>query len=74
MQAAPIDGNGNAVGQKRTETFVSMSIARFDRVRQSKNILLKTFFTTADGGLVPVKLLATQNATIKLGLKVKTRY
>ncbi|MBL7775957.1 MAG: hypothetical protein JNK89_08130 [Saprospiraceae bacterium] len=74
MQAAPIDANGNAVGSKRTETFVPMDITRFDRVRQSEKILLKTFFTTAEGGLVPVKLLATQNATVKLGLKVKTRY
>jgi hypothetical protein len=72
MEAAPIDGNGNAVGQQRTETFVPMDVARFDRVRQAEKILVKTFFTTANGGLVPVKLLATQNATIKLGLKIKT--
>lgn len=74
MEAAPVDANGNANGEKRTETFVPMDVARFDRVRQAKQMLLKTFFTTANGGLTPVKLLATQNAAVKLGLKVKTRY
>jgi len=74
MEAAPIDGNGNAVGSKRTETFVPMDVERFDRVRLAEKIFVKTFFTTANGGLVPVKLLATQNATIKLGLKIKTRF
>lgn len=74
MEAAPVDGNGNAVGSKRTETFVPMDVTRFDRVRQAEKIFVQTFFTTADGGLVPVKLLATQNATIKLGLKIKTRF
>jgi hypothetical protein len=73
MQAPPIDANGNAIGSKRTETFVPMDITRFDRVRQSKSMLMRTFFTTAEGGLVPVKLLATQSTTVKMGLKVKMR-
>lgn len=74
MQAAPIDANGNATGQQRTETFVPMDIDRFDRVRQSKQLLLRTFFTTANDGQTSVKLLATQRSTIKMGLKVRTRY
>ncbi len=73
MQAPPIDANGIAIGSKRTETFVPMDITRFDRVRQSKSMLMRTFFTTAEGGLVPVKLLATQSTTVKMGLKVKMR-
>lgn len=74
MEAAPVDANGNASGQKRTETFVTMGIDRFNRVRESETILLKSFFTTANDGTVPVKLLAIQNAAVKLGIKVKTRY
>lgn len=74
MEAAPVDANGNVTGEKRTETFVTMDVDRFDRVRQSEKILLRTFFTTANGGQTYVKLLATQEATVKLGLKIKTRY
>jgi len=73
MDAAPTDANGNTTGSNRTETFVTMDIDRFDRVRRAKQIFLQTYFTTANGGMVPVKLLATQNATVKLGLKVKTK-
>lgn len=73
LQAPSVDGNGIAIGSKRTETLVPMDVERFDRVRQSKNILMRTFFTTADGGLVPVKLLATQSAAVRMGLKVKLR-
>lgn len=74
MNAAPVDANGNVTGSNRTETFVPMDITRFDRVRKTKTVFLKTFFTTANGGTVPVKLLATQQAAVKLGLKIKTRY
>lgn len=74
MEAAPVGADGIATGQTRTETFVPMDIDRFDRVRQSEKLLLRTFFTTANGGTTPVKLLATQSTAIKLGLKVKTRY
>ncbi len=74
MEAAPVDANGTTSGEKRTETFVPMDVARFDKVRQAKQMLLKAFFTTANGGMTPVKLLATQNAAVKLGLKVKNRY
>ncbi len=73
LQAPPVDANGIAIGSRRTETFVPMDITRFDRVRQSANILMRSYFTTAEGGLVPVKLLATQSAAVRMGLKVKLR-
>jgi len=73
LQSPSVDANGIAIGSKRTETFVPMDITRFDHVRQSKNILMRTFFTTAEGGLVPVKILATQSAAVRMGLKVKLR-
>lgn len=74
MEGAPVDGNGVVTDMKRTETLIPMSSARFDRVRKAKQAYLKTAFTTTGGGLTPVKLLATQKAKIKMGLKVKTKY
>ncbi|MEQ1746039.1 MAG: hypothetical protein ABMA02_11470 [Saprospiraceae bacterium] len=73
LQTPPVDANGNAIGSKRTETFVPMDLERFKRVRQSETILMRSFFTTANGGLTPVKLLATQRVAVKMGLKVKLR-
>lgn len=74
MEAAPVNSDGIATGITRTEQFVPMSSERFDRVRASKKAFLKTAFTTAQNGSVPVKLLANNQTTVKMGLKVKTRY
>ena len=74
MVAAPIDANGNATGVERTETFIPMSAVRFDRIRQAKQAYLRTSFTTAQDGQVPVKLLANQTSVVKMGVKVKLKY
>jgi hypothetical protein len=73
MQSAPVT-NGIASGTTRQENFIQMSATRFDRIRQTKKAVLKTSFTTAQGGTVPVKLLANNSAAVKMGIKVKTRY
>lgn len=73
MESAPIS-NGIASGVTRAENFIPMSATRFDRIRQTKKAILQTSFTTAQGGTVPVKLLANNTAVVKMGIKVKTRY
>ena len=73
MQSAPVNAEGVATGSTRTETLIPMSVEQFDRVRLAKRAVLQTAFTTADGGSIPVKLLATNQVTVKMGLKVKTR-
>ena len=73
MESAPIT-NGVASGVTRQENFVTMSASRFDRIRQTKKAILKTSYTTAQGGTVPVKLLATNAAVVKMGIKVKTKF
>ena len=74
MEAAPTNSQGVSTGMKRTEHFIPMSIQRFNVVRRAKKALMQSSFTTANGGNVPVKLLATNGTTIKMGLKVRTRY
>lgn len=74
MEAAPINSEGVSTGSKRTENFIPMSIERFNVVRRAKKALMQSSFTTAEGGNVPVKLLATNGTTIKMGLKVTTRH
>ncbi|MEI6410782.1 MAG: hypothetical protein WCR52_15440 [Bacteroidota bacterium] len=73
MQAAPTTAMGVANGTTRTENFIQMSVARFQRIRTAKQAKLETAFTTANGGQQCVRLLATDEAIIKMGLKVKTR-
>ncbi len=73
IRSAPIDGNGAAIGVTRTEEFIPMTAARFDRIRTAKDAFLKTSFTTADGGNTFVKLLADDKIVVKMGIKVKKR-
>ncbi len=73
IRSAPINSEGVANGITRTEHFVPMTAARFERVRTATKAFLKTAFTTAQDGNIPVKLLATDKTTVKMGLKVRTR-
>lgn len=73
MEAAPVDAQGVSTGIQRTENFVAMDIERFNVIRKAKKAYMTTSFTTAKGGTQPVKLLATNSTTVKMGLKVKTK-
>lgn len=73
MKAAPINSAGIANGITRNETFVPMTATRFDKIRAAKTAFLKAYFTTAQGGTTPVRLLADNATTIKMGVKVKKR-
>lgn len=73
MQSAPVGTGGIANGITRTETFIPMTAARFDHIRTTKEAFLKAYFTTAEDGTIPVKLLADNTAVVKMGIKVKKR-
>ncbi len=73
MEAAPINSEGIATGNTRTEHFIPMSAARFEGVRKAKKAFLTTNFSTAQNGTVPVKLLATNSVALKMGIKAKTK-
>ncbi|MCS7036909.1 MAG: hypothetical protein RMJ33_09010 [Saprospiraceae bacterium] len=73
VKSPPVNANGVSIGTARAETFAPMDVARFSRVRQATSMRLNAAFTTAQGGQAPVKLLATQDIALRMGLKVKTR-
>ena len=50
-----------------------MTITRFNKIRKATTAYLQTTFTTAQGGEVPVKLLANDEILIKMGLKVRKK-
>jgi len=73
IRAAPINNEGVTTGITRTEEFIPMQAARFDRIRLAKDAFLKTSFSTAEEGNTFVKLLATDKIVVKMGIKVKKR-
>jgi hypothetical protein len=75
IQAAPVDPNtGINTGSTRTETFIPFTADRFERLRkEAKSAFLKTAFTSAQDGTVPVKVLTNQSAVVKMGARVKRK-
>ncbi|MBN8680801.1 MAG: hypothetical protein J0M29_21430 [Chitinophagales bacterium] len=73
IRSAPVNSEGVASGTTRTEEFITMDSARFDKIRTAKDAFLKVYFTTANNGDTFVKLLATDKIVIKMGAKVKKR-
>jgi hypothetical protein len=73
IRSAPVNGQGTSAGTTRTEEFVPMTAARFDRIRSAKDAFLKTYFTTANNGETFVKLLATDKIVVKMGVKVRKK-
>ena len=73
LRSAPVNAAGVATDSTRTEIFIPMTATRFDRIRRAKKAFLQTYFTTAADGTQNVKLLADDKATIKMGLKVRTK-
>lgn len=74
--AAEVNAQGFPAGTKRVETFIPMSKARFDVVRNAKQAFLKTFFTTtedANGTAKTVKLLSTNSTKVKMGVRMRVK-
>jgi hypothetical protein len=77
MEAAPVNSEGVVTTAKRTERFIAMDLERFNRIRKSETGFLQTSFSTVvnpDGTQTPVKLLATNQTVIKMGMRIKTRW
>jgi len=72
IQSAPIEvSTGITTGTTQTDTYIPFSAERFERLRTSaKKAQLFTYFTTAQGGLVPVKILSDQGCIVKMGVRI----
>jgi hypothetical protein len=75
IKAGPVDPlTGFTTGTTRTETFIPMSAVRFENLRKNAKIaFLKTTFTSAENGSIPIKILANQSAVVKMGVRVKKK-
>lgn len=69
--SAPVDLNGNATGATRKETFIPINESKMNAIRNTKNIKIKAFVSTAFAGTTPVKVNANQGLTVKMGAKAK---
>lgn len=69
--SSDIDGEGNAIGSNKEETFAPMGEDRFRKIAtEARKVLVSTSFSTTDNGTVPVKVLADQKIQVRMGMKL----
>lgn len=68
--AAPVDAAGVPIQPTRKETFSTMENERFERLTQTKQLYLKSTFSTLDAGVTNVQLRGNQRVDIGMGLKL----
>ena len=67
--AAPVDGNGVVTQPVRKETFARMERNRFDKLEQTRQLLLKSSVSSLDDGTTNMQLRGHQLVNIGMGLK-----
>ena len=66
-----VDNNGIAQGAERQEHIIVVDAERLpELISKAKQIRLFTTFSTTDNGDVPVKVLASQEVRLRMGMKV----
>jgi hypothetical protein len=70
--AAPVDAEGNVTSEIARTNFATFSSVRFDKIRPSKKLALKAWFSTTNGGQQSVKAVSGQDVEIRMGMRIKT--
>jgi hypothetical protein len=73
LRGAPVDVSGLPRGSQTAENFVTLDEAKFNRVRLAKKIVLKYSVSTTNSGSDVVRLAATQDVQVRMGMKFKVK-
>jgi hypothetical protein len=73
LRGAPVDVSGLPRGAQTAENFITLDEAKFNRVRLAKKIVLKYSISTTNSGSDVVRLAATQDVQVRMGMKFKLK-
>jgi hypothetical protein len=73
LRGAPVDVSGLPRGAQSSENFITLDEAKFNRVRLAKKIVLKYSISTTNSGSDVVRLAATQDVQVRMGMKFKLK-
>jgi hypothetical protein len=71
VEPALIDATGAVKSKSVSNTTIPFDRTKTDLLRQCEKVQLRYFISTSNNGTVPVKVLATQNINIGIGVKAK---
>ena len=70
VEAAPVDGDGNVNQVATKTTLIPFDKTRLDKVRSANQLFITADFSTFNSGQTSVRVLATQEVEIRMGMKV----
>jgi len=70
IEAAPVDAQGFVIQPVKKTTFSTLMAERFERVKQASSLVLQTTFSTFEEGTKSVRVLADQEVTVRIGMKI----
>jgi hypothetical protein len=73
LRGAPVDVSGLPRGAQSAENFITLDEAKFNRVRLAKKIILKYSISTTNSGSDVVRLAASQDVQVRMGMKFKLK-
>jgi hypothetical protein len=73
LKGAPVDVSGLPRGAQSAENFITLDEAKFNRVRLAKKIVLKYTISTTNSGSDVVRLTASQDVQVRMGMKFKLK-
>lgn len=73
LRGAPVDVQGLPRGAQSAENFVTLDEEKFKKVRLAKKIIIKYSISTTNSGSSVVRLAATQDVHVRMGMKFKVK-
>jgi len=70
IAAAPVDAQGFATQTAEQTTFSTITAERFAAIKQATALVLQSSFSTVENGSQSVRILADQDVSIQIGMKV----
>lgn len=73
LEAAAVNGNGDVMNASQSQVDQTINADRMTKIKNAKQMIVKISSATSGDGTMPVKILSTQELSVKLGVTLKVR-
>ncbi|MEM6763351.1 MAG: hypothetical protein AAF824_12925 [Bacteroidota bacterium] len=70
LESPDVDANGEVIESKRTESFIEIQEAKFNRLTQTSSMVLRYTLATGENGTAAAKFLSDSKLDVKIGLQI----
>jgi hypothetical protein len=69
LRGALVNSSGLPINITTTENLININAEKLKKIRTATKLIVRYAFSTTNGGSVPVRLTATQNVRVRIGVK-----